>query len=168
MAGILIPLSSLACTCEANVSMGFWSDKRALLFPPRSANLGLPLPSCTCWPPPDNLDWEWDQNRKTEPETKAEQTEFWHSWQPRRGKKGSITWTVCRCFPTVYCWLCCHYSWHSNTSSPDTLGPPQRFCGTAALITVACIRFPRLPAKLLHSMDWRGGRKTLITITQRN
>lgn len=44
MAGILIPLSSLACTCEANVSTGFWPDKRVLLFPPRRASLGGPLP----------------------------------------------------------------------------------------------------------------------------
>lgn len=40
MAGMLIPLSSLACTCEANVSMGFRPDKRTLLFLP---------PPCESW-----------------------------------------------------------------------------------------------------------------------
>lgn len=50
MAGILIPLSSLACTCGANVSTGFWRDNLALHFSPCGERLAChspPAPSDT-------------------------------------------------------------------------------------------------------------------------
>lgn len=82
MAGKLIPLSSLVCTCGAKASSGFWLDKPALRLAPcgeRLARLSPPVP-------PDTLDWEGDQNRKSEPQTKEAQIQSWHPWEPCWGR----------------------------------------------------------------------------------